>query len=91
MKTLKESCEVLLDAFKKGENNDAEFTKAYTDSLKFIQLVFMEESKQFVAVSEAVKAFTSSGRSAETRLQLKTLTTDILNGLFSKRPVEIQI
>lgn len=90
MKTLKESCEALLDGFEKGEKSNEEFTKAYTESLKFIQLVFMEESKQFVAVTEAVKAYTNSGRSAETRLKLKTLTSDILNGLFSKRPVEIQ-
>jgi hypothetical protein len=90
MKTLKESCEALLDGFKKGEGNDAAFTKAYSESLPFIQLIYLEESAQFEAASEAVKEFKKSVPSVESRLQLETVFSKILKGLFFANPIEIR-
>lgn len=91
MKTLKESCEVLLDGFKKGESSDAEFTKAYTESLPFIQLIYLEESAQYVSASDAVKDFKKSSPSADSRLKLRTVISDILKGLFFSNPIESRV
>jgi len=88
MSSLKEKVEALLEDFEKGENDDAAFTKSYTESLAFIQLIYLEKSTQFESASEAVKSYQQSGKSSETRLNLKTVFYEILTGLFFSKPVK---
>ncbi|MBK8566376.1 MAG: hypothetical protein IPN76_24325 [Saprospiraceae bacterium] len=85
MQSLQERVDLLKQDFVAGEKDEAVFQQAYSNTLKFVQLVYTEESAQFIGIRDAINDYSSGGNKAESRLALKDNCYGVLNILtFSK-------
>jgi hypothetical protein len=85
MQSLQERVDLLKQDFITGEEDEVVFQQAYSNTLKFVQLVYSEESAQFIGIRDAIGVYSSGVNKAEARLALKDNCYGVLNILtFSK-------
>ncbi|MCU0347366.1 MAG: hypothetical protein MUC59_10505 [Saprospiraceae bacterium] len=85
MQSLQERVDLLKQDFVTGEKDEAAFQKAYSNTLKFVQLVYSEASPQFIGIRDAITEYSSGRNKAESRQALKDSCYGVLNILtFSK-------
>jgi hypothetical protein len=82
MQSLKEKVDLLIQEFVAGENNETAFKAAYANTLKFVQLVYTEESSQFTEMRDAIHLYQPGVNFDQNRLDLKANCVGVLNSLI---------
>ncbi|MCC6725796.1 MAG: hypothetical protein IT258_14900 [Saprospiraceae bacterium] len=81
MQSLQEKVNLLKQDFVTGENDKPIFKQAYSNTLNLVQLIYLEESSQFIGIQDAINVYKSSADDAQSRLALKDSCYQVLNKL----------